>query len=303
VEVTGTAREGAILFTSPSLGRRGRVAGRGALDPRAQRNYIPALREDDDVKAMILAGGLGTRLAEETTLRPKPLVEIGGQPVLWHIMKIYAHHDVTDFIICLGHKGAQIKQYFTDYFLRNSDITLNLSTNRITFHQSRGEDWNVTLVDTGEETMTGGRVKRAARYLGDDREFCMTYADGVSDIDIERLIRFHRDSGLRATVTAARPPGRFGQISMNQGRVTGFREKPPGESWVNAGYFVLSRDVIDYIDGDHTVWEQEPLTRLSAEGQLAGYQHEGFWRCMDTIQDRRVLEQLWAKAEAPWKVW
>jgi glucose-1-phosphate cytidylyltransferase len=255
------------------------------------------------MKAVILAGGLGTRLAEETVVRPKPMVEIGGRPILWHIMKTYARHGLTDFVICLGYKGYLIKEYFANYFLHQSDVTFDLSQNRVTVHQNHSEAWKVTLVDTGADTMTGGRIKRAAPYLGDDHEFCLTYGDGVCDIDIRQLIRFHREQGTLATVTVTQPPGRFGRITMDQTRITRFEEKPGDGSWVNAGYFVLSRKVLDYIDGDATVWERGPLERLAQEGQMSAFVHNGFWQCMDTLRDMQLLEGLWASGRAPWKVW
>jgi glucose-1-phosphate cytidylyltransferase len=255
------------------------------------------------VKAVILAGGLGTRLAEETIVRPKPMVEIGGRPILWHIMKTYARHGITDFIICLGYKGYLIKEYFANYFLHQSDVTFDLSQNRVTVHQNQAEPWMVTLVDTGAETMTGGRIKRAAPYLGDDHEFCLTYGDGVADIDLRQLIRFHREQGRLATVTVTQPPGRFGRITMDQTRITRFEEKPGDGGWVSAGYFVLSRTVLEYIDGDMTAWEKGPLERLAQEGQISAYMHKGFWQCMDTVRDMQLLEGLWASGRAPWKVW
>ena len=256
------------------------------------------------MKAMILAGGLGSRIAEETVLRPKPMVEVGGRPILWHVMKTYAHHGITEFIICLGYKGHLVKEYFASYFLRHADVTIELQRNCTTVHQTLAEPWKVTLVETGADTLTGGRVRRAARYLDDDADFCLTYADGVCDVDIARLIEFHRSHGMLATMTAIRTPGRFGRIAMEGHSVTRFEEKPTRDSgWINAGYFVLSRSVVNYVDGDSTSWEREPIERLTREGQLAAYRHEGFWGCLDTLQDRHLLESLWEKGAAPWRVW
>jgi len=256
------------------------------------------------VKAVILAGGLGTRLAEETSTKPKPMVEVGGFPILWHIMKIYSAHGINDFVICLGYKGYVIKEYFSSYFLRNSDVTFDMATNTMTTHSAKSEPWRVTLVDTGPETLTGGRLKRVRAHVGDDAHFCMTYGDGVGDIDISGLLAFHRASGRLATVTGTQPPGRFGALSVQDDAVMGFKEKPAGDGgWINGGFFVLSPKVIDYIDGDMTTFEQEPLERLSREGQLGLYRHGGFWQPMDSLRDKIQLEQHWASGQAPWKIW
>lgn len=256
------------------------------------------------MKAVILAGGLGTRLAEETTVKPKPMVEIGGKPVLWHIMKSYAAHGINDFVICLGYKGYVIKEYFANYFLHNSDVTFHMQCNRMDVHEQHAEPWRVTLVDTGEQTMTGGRLKRVARFLENDGEFCLTYGDGVSDVDIARLIAFHRAHGKLATLTAAQPPGRFGALELDGSSVRAFQEKPPGDGgWINGGYFVMSPKVIEYIEGDSTLLEQYPLQQLAREGQLEAYLHSGFWHPLDTLRDKLYLEQLWNRNEAPWKQW
>jgi glucose-1-phosphate cytidylyltransferase len=255
------------------------------------------------MKAVILAGGLGTRLAEETVLRPKPMIEIGGKPILWHIMKIYASHGVNDFIVCLGYKGYMIKEYFATYFLHGSDVTFDLAKNTTEIHHNSAEPWRVTLIDTGEETQTGGRLKRVARHL-DSEDFCMTYGDGVADVDVTALIDEHRASGRLATVTAVQPPGRVGSLEMDGAQVRGFREKPPGDGgWINGGFFVLSPRVIDHIAGDGTLWEREPMERLAADNQLGAFKHDGFWRPMDTLRDKTALEDLWASGKAPWKVW
>lgn len=254
-------------------------------------------------KAVILAGGLGTRLAEETSLRPKPMVEIGGKPILWHIMKTYAHHGINDFIICLGYKGYVIKEYFQNYYLHNSDVTFDFSTNETIVHNRRADPWKVTLVDTGDNSMTGGRLKRVAPYVGDDT-FCMTYGDGVSDIDVKALLDFHRAHGRDATVTVVRPPGRFGAVDIEGDAVTGFREKPAGEAgWINAGFFVLSPRVFDVIDGDPTVFEREPLRKLATSDQLRAYKHRGFWQPMDTLRDKQQLEDIWNSGAAAWRKW
>jgi glucose-1-phosphate cytidylyltransferase len=256
------------------------------------------------VKAVILAGGLGSRLSEETSVRPKPMVEIGGKPILWHIMKIYSAHGVQEFVICLGYKGYLIKEYFANYFLHISDVTLDIAGNKMEVHQSAAEPWRVTLVDTGEETQTGGRLKRALSYVEGDEPFCFTYGDGVADIDIRELIEFHRRSGVLATVTAVQPAGRFGALEVAGDRIMGFQEKPAGDgAWINGGFFVLSPRVGEYVEGDHTVWEREPMERLAADGQLAPYRHTGFWRAMDTLRDRNHLEELWRNGGAPWKQW
>ena len=255
------------------------------------------------MKAVILAGGLGSRLSEETTLRPKPMVEIGGKPILWHIMKIYAAHAIDEFVVCLGYKGYVIKEWFANYALHTSDVTFDLGTGEMDVHHSTTEPWRVTLVDTGEETMTGGRLKRVLPYVGDET-FCLTYGDGVSDVDVTALIAHHRDSGALATVTAVQPSGRFGALEVADGRVSGFLEKPRGDgAWINGGFFVLEPGVGDYIAGDQTVWEREPLERLARDGQLVPYYHEGFWHAMDTIRERQELEALWASGDAPWCVW
>jgi len=256
------------------------------------------------MKAVILAGGLGTRLSEETSLRPKPMVEIGGKPVLWHIMKIYSAHGVNDFIVCCGYKGYVIKEYFANYFLHMSDVTFRMAENRMEVHQRRAEPWNVTLVDTGDETMTGGRLLRIADHLRDEDAFCMTYGDGVGDVDITASIAFHQEHGRQATLTAAVPPGRFGALDLRNGRVASFLEKPEGDGGsINAGYFVLSPKVLDRIEGNATIWEHEPLTGLAADGELMAFEHHGFWQPMDTLRDKIHLEELWASRQAPWKVW
>ena len=255
-------------------------------------------------KAVILAGGLGSRLAEETTTRPKPMVEIGGLPILWHIMKIYSAHGINDFVICLGYKGYVVKEYFSNYFLHTADVTLDLRSNIMTTHHSRSEPWRVTLVDTGAESMTGGRLKRAIPFLDGDETFCMTYGDGVGDVDITAAIEFHLTGDRLATVTAVQPPGRFGALKTDGDIVRGFQEKPVGDGgWINGGFFVLSPQVGPYIDGDNTIWERDPMEKLAAEGQLGLYRHGGFWQPMDTIRDRAHLEELWAEGKAPWRMW
>jgi glucose-1-phosphate cytidylyltransferase len=256
------------------------------------------------MKAVILAGGRGTRLAEETDVRPKPMVEIGGKPILWHIMKIYGVHGITEFIICLGYRGYFIKEYFHNYFLHSSDVTFDLRRNEMKLHRTDAEEWRVTLVETGEDTQIGGRIKRILPYIGDDEAFCLTYGDGIGNVDISAVIALHRDAGRLATVTATQPPGRFGAIRFAQDRVLGFQEKPQGDGgWINGGFFVLSPRVGAYIDGDDTVWEREPMERLADEGQLGVYFHHGFWQPMDTLRDRRHLEELWESGSAPWKIW
>jgi glucose-1-phosphate cytidylyltransferase len=256
------------------------------------------------MKAVILAGGLGTRLSEETSLRPKPMVEIGGRPILWHIMKMYSSHGVNDFVICCGYKGYVIKEYFANYFLHMSDVTFNMRENRMEVHHKRAEPWNVTLVDTGEDSMTGGRLKRVAEYVKDEEAFFFTYGDGVGDIDIAATLAFHRQHGKKATLTATYPPGRFGALDIKGGQVLSFKEKPKGDGvLINGGFFVLSPKVIDYIDNDLTTWEQEPLMNLAAEGELMAYEHNGFWQPMDTLRDKHLLESLWASGKAPWKSW
>jgi glucose-1-phosphate cytidylyltransferase len=256
------------------------------------------------MKAVILAGGLGTRLAEETGVRPKPMVEIGGRPIIWHIMKIYSHHGVNEFVVCLGYKGYMIKEYFANYALHMSDVTIDMRGGSIEVHRNLAEDWKISLVDTGDETMTGGRLKRAMSYLGDDDTFCLTYGDGVADVDIAAEIAFHRSHGKRATVTAVRPLSRFGQLEFDGNRVVEFSEKPvEAAGWINGGFFVLSRDVADYIEDDGTIWERGPLERLTSEGELQAYFHRGFFQPMDTLRDRQYLEDLWAQRKAPWRVW
>jgi glucose-1-phosphate cytidylyltransferase len=256
------------------------------------------------MKAVILAGGLGTRISEETHLRPKPMIEIGGKPVLWHIMKMYSAHGVNEFIICCGYKGYLIKEYFANYFLHTSDVTFDIANNRMEVHERHAEPWRVTLVDTGDATMTGGRLKRVAPYLAGEEAFCFTYGDGVADLDISASIAFHRHHGKEATVTAVRPPGRYGALRMHGSSVAGFTEKPDGDGgWINGGFFVLSPSCLDRIEGDATSWEVGPLNALAAADQLEAFEHGGFWQAMDTLRERTLLEQLWASGEAPWKVW
>lgn len=255
------------------------------------------------MKVVILAGGLGTRLQEETESRPKPMVEIGGKPILWHIMKIYSTHGINEFVVCCGYKGFMIKEYFAHYFLHMSDVTFDMEENCMEVHQKSVEPWRVTLVDTGDKTQTGGRLKRIQPYLNDG-DFCFTYGDGVSDVDITALIAFHLRNQRLATLTAVLPPGRFGALNLEKSLITGFAEKPLGDGGrVNGGFFVLSPKVLSYIEGDHTVWERDPLERLAAEGNLAAFVHEGFWQCMDTLRDRIYLEELWSTGKAPWKKW
>ena len=257
------------------------------------------------MKVVLLAGGMGTRISEETQVRPKPMIEIGGKPILWHIMKLYSCHGLHDFVICLGFKGYLIKEYFINYCVHQSDITVDVASNSVEMHDGRAEPWRVTLIDTGLETMTGGRLKRVARYLDDDA-FCLTYGDGVSDVNISELIRFHRSHGAAATVTAIQPPGRFGSLRLAESddAVEGFQEKPAGDGgWINGGFFVLSPRVLDLIEDDQTVWESGPLERLAASGQLRAYKHAGFWHAMDTLRDKNHLEHLWQTGSAPWKVW
>ncbi len=255
------------------------------------------------MKAVILAGGIGTRISEETSVRPKPMIEIGGRPILWHIMKIYSTHGVDDFIICLGYKGYVIKEYFANYFLHMSDVTFDMTKNKMEVHQANAEPWRVTLVDTGEATMTGGRLKRVSSYV-EDGDFCLTYGDGLSNIDIRRLIAFHKDQGTLATVTAVQPPGRFGALDVQQHKITGFKEKPQGDGgWINGGFFVLAPKALRYIENDQTAWEREPMESLARNGQLSAFRHEGFWQPMDTLRDKIQLEELWTQGKAPWKVW
>ncbi len=256
------------------------------------------------MKAMILAGGLGTRLSEETATRPKPMVEIGGRPIRWHIMKMYSDHGIKDFIICCGYKGYVIKEYFANFFLHMSDITFDMRSNRMEVHHKRAEPWNVTLVDTGEDSMTGGRLLRAGKYIKDDEAFCFTYGDGVGDINISATIEFHRQHGKSATLTATFPPGRFGALDIQNSQVMSFMEKPKGDgAMINGGFFVLKPEVMKYIKDDSTVWEQGPLMGLAADGQLKAYEHHGFWQPMDTLRDKVHLEELWASGKAPWKKW
>jgi glucose-1-phosphate cytidylyltransferase len=256
------------------------------------------------MKAVILAGGLGTRISEETSIKPKPMIEIGGKPILWHIMKTYSHFGINDFVVCCGYKGYVIKEYFANYFLHMSDVTFDMATNQMQVHLINAEPWKVTLVDTGDETMTGGRIKRIANYVEGEEIFCLTYGDGVCDVDITALIQFHKQQKVKATVTATVPPGRFGALDISGERVKTFMEKPKGDgSMINGGFFVLSPKVIDYIADDQTLWEREPLERLAQEGNLAAYQHHGFWQPMDTLRDKNLLEELWSSGKAPWKVW
>jgi glucose-1-phosphate cytidylyltransferase len=255
------------------------------------------------MKAVILAGGMGSRLSEETSLRPKPMLEIGGRPILWHIMKLYAAHGVNDFIICCGYKGYVIKEYFANYFLHMSDVTFDIEHNQMEVHQRFAEPWRVTLVDTGVATHTGGRLKRIKRYLGDE-DFCLTYGDGVADVNIGKLIEFHKKEGKLATVTAVQPPGRFGVLELEGHLIRHFQEKPSGAgSWISAGFFVLSPKVVEFIEGDATPWENEPMERLARESELNAFRHDGFWQSMDTLRDRQYLESLWQSGKAPWQVW
>ncbi len=255
------------------------------------------------MKAVILAGGLGTRISEETHLKPKPMIEIGGKPILWHIMKSYSAHGINEFIICLGYKGYVAKEYFANYFLHTSDVTFDMADNSMKVHQNAAEPWKVTLVDTGDQTMTGGRLKRISPYL-DEEDFCFTYGDGVTNANIGDLIEFHRQHGTLATVTAVQPPGRFGSLDVSGHKIRAFEEKPQGDgSWVNGGFFVLSPRVLDYIESDTTVWEKAPLQKLAEEGELSAFRHDGFWQPMDTLRDKIHLEELWDSGSAPWKVW
>jgi glucose-1-phosphate cytidylyltransferase len=255
------------------------------------------------MKAVILAGGFGSRLSEETSLRPKPMVEIGGKPILWHIMKIYAAHGIDDFVVCLGYKGYVIKEWFANYALHTSDVTFDMRTGEMEVHHSTTEPWRVTLVETGADSMTGGRLRRVLPYLGDE-DFCFTYGDGVADVDITALVKFHRDQRTQATVVAVQPPGRFGALELDADRVTAFEEKPRGDgAWTNGGFFVLNPSVAEYLDGDSTVWEQGPLRGLAAAGQLSFYKHTGYWQAMDTLREKTLLEELWDSGDAPWKVW
>jgi glucose-1-phosphate cytidylyltransferase len=256
------------------------------------------------MKAVILAGGLGTRLSEETATRPKPMVEIGGRPILWHILKMYSHHGINDFVICCGYKGYLIKEYFANYFLHMSDVTFDMQSNRMEVHQKRAEPWTVTLVDTGDNSMTGGRLRRVADYVKDEEAFCFTYGDGVGDVDITATIAFHRSHGKDATLTATYPPGRFGALDIQANQVRSFKEKPKGDgAFINGGFFVLSPKVLSHLEDDSTIWEQQPLMQLAAGGQLMAYEHHGFWQPMDTLNDKQTLENLWASGHAPWKKW
>ena len=256
------------------------------------------------MKAVILAGGYGTRISEETHLKPKPMVEVGGKPILWHILKIYSAHGINDFVICCGYKGYVIKEYFANYFLHMSDVTFDLRANSMQVHRRQAEPWQITLVDTGETTMTGGRLKRVREYVADE-SFCFTYGDGVADVDVTALIAHHKAHGRLATVTAVQPPGRYGALQfLEKNVVAGFQEKPQGDgAWINGGFFVLQPEAIDAVDGDQTQWEQQPLQNLASDGQLTAYHHAGFWQPMDTLRDRQLLEDLWKHGRAPWKVW
>jgi glucose-1-phosphate cytidylyltransferase len=256
------------------------------------------------MKAVILAGGLGTRISEETHLKPKPMIEIGGKPILWHILKLYSAHGVNDFVICCGYRGYVIKEYFANYFLHMSDVTFDMQTNQMEVHEKKAEPWKVTLVDTGDDTLTGGRLKRVANHVQDEEAFCFTYGDGLADVDIGKLIAFHKSHGKKATVTAVQPPGRYGAIEKSGDQVTGFIEKPRGDGGlINGGFFVLSPKCIDLIDGDQTSWEAQPLTKLASDGEMMAFEHHGFWQPMDTLRDKTYLEQLWDSGRAPWKIW
>lgn len=256
------------------------------------------------MKAVILAGGLGTRISEETVIKPKPMIEIGGKPILWHIMKIYSFHGINDFVICCGYKGYVIKEYFANYFLHQSDITFDMSKNIMKIHQERVEPWKVTLIDTGEQTMTGGRIKRIKDYLDDGEDFCLTYGDGLANIDIAKLITFHKSHDKLATLSAIYPPGRFGALDITENQVTSFSEKPRGDgALINGGFFVLNLKALDYIKDDNTIWEQEPLKKLATDGELMSFKHEDFWQPMDTLRDKHLLEELWESDKAPWKLW
>lgn len=256
------------------------------------------------MKAVILAGGLGTRISEETSIKPKPMVEIGGKPILWHILKGYSHHGINDFVICCGYKGYVIKEYFANYFLHMSDVTFDMEHNTMEVHHRKAEPWRVTLVDTGDSTMTGGRLKRVAPYVKDEEAFCFTYGDGVGDVDVQATVAFHKSHGRQATMTAMQPPGRFGALELEGATVRSFLEKPHGDGgWINGGFFVLSPKVLSLIGGDDTTWERKPLEELARQGELKAYQHEGFWQPMDTLRDKIHLEELWATGQAPWKIW
>jgi glucose-1-phosphate cytidylyltransferase len=256
------------------------------------------------MKAVILAGGLGTRLSEETSIKPKPMVEIGGKPILWHIMKIYSHHGINEFIICCGYKGYIIKEYFANYFLHQSDVTFDMSLNEMKIHKKRVEPWKITLVDTGEHTMTGGRVKRIKNFINDGEDFCLTYGDGLANIDIKKLIDFHQKHRKLATVTSVYPPGRFGAVEIKESQVVSFIEKPYGEGgFINGGFFVLNSKALNYIEGDNTIWEKEPLNNLAIDGELMAFKHKEFWQPMDTLREKNYLENLWDSGKAPWKLW
>jgi len=256
------------------------------------------------MKAVILAGGLGTRISEETSIKPKPMIEIGGKPILWHIMKIYSHYGINEFIICCGYKGYVIKEYFANYFLHQSDITFDMSNNEMKIHQERAEPWKVTLIDSGEQTMTGGRIKRVKDYLNENEDFCLTYGDGVANINISELIKFHKSHGKIATLSSVFPQARFGSLDIEDNRVKKFIEKPKGDgALINGGFFVLKPKAIDYIEGDSTIWEQLPLNKLAEEGELMSFKHEDFWQPMDTLRDKHYLEELWESNNAPWKLW
>lgn len=255
------------------------------------------------MKVVLLAGGLGTRISEESYLKPKPMIEIGGKPILWHIMKIYSHYGLNEFIICCGYKGYVIKEYFSNYSLHNSDVTFDMQNNKMIVHNNSAEPWKVTLVDTGEQTMTGGRLGRIRQHLGNE-DFCLTYGDGVSDVNIGELLKFHKEHNKAATLTATRPPGRFGALQLNGSSVASFEEKPVGDgNWINGGFFVLKPEVLDLIDGDNTIWERKPMETLAKNGQLQAFFHKGFWQPMDTLRDKNLLEELYAKGDAPWKLW
>jgi glucose-1-phosphate cytidylyltransferase len=255
------------------------------------------------MKVVLLAGGYGTRISEESHLKPKPMIEIGGKPILWHIMKIYSHYGLNDFIVCCGYKGYVIKEYFANYFLHMSDVTFDMQKNKMEIHQSNSEPWKVTLVDTGESTMTGGRIKRVQDYVG-NQEFCLTYGDGVGDVNITELLNFHKSHGGLATLTATQPPGRFGALNLQGTKISSFQEKPEGDgSWINGGFFVLSPKIFDLIEGDQTIWEKQPMETLAKNGQLHAFQHRGFWQPMDSLRDKNQLEDLWQKGKAPWRVW
>ena len=256
------------------------------------------------MKAVILAGGLGTRISEETGLKPKPMIEIGSKPILWHIMKIYSYYGINEFIICCGYKGYVIKEYFANYFLHQSDITFDMSNNEMKIHQERAEPWKVTLIDTGEKTMTGGRIKRIKEYLQEGEDFCLTYGDGLSNINIKKLISFHKNHGKAATLSSVYPPGRFGALEINDDQVTSFIEKPSGDgALISGGFFVLNKSVLDYIEGDSSTWEQKPLNNLANDGELMAFKHDDFWQPMDTLRDKNYLEELWESNKAPWKLW